>query len=43
MLDIKKEWKKKKLKNPKKYFNLYDWDVLINEETDYNILDDESL
>jgi hypothetical protein len=31
------------LKTPSKYFNFYDWDILINEAASYNILDDDNL
>ena len=31
------------LKNPHKYFNFGEWEILINEATDYNFMDELKL
>lgn len=31
------------LKTPEKYFNFWDWDILINDATGYNLLDDKEI
>ena len=31
------------LKTPEKYFNLWDWDILINNANGYNIITDEQI